>query len=271
MGPCTWEHMTAWGWRVLCTSLDTTVINLLCVTHIDSQGLHLSWHCFPCGLRNGQMRAPCTDTPPSGLEAIASDSWAVRLATVPVATCFPLGRGRPTDTDSSGWTIAPWRSHTGFCLWTHHSTLYLLKTFGLQSIGLSHQVVSFPASENWPTTIDSNPKKIGKTKLILKHGQKAKKKHQRRIKRKKPWKTKIPRKVALSLVFNQNRWPTFLQAQLNSNCSGSTNLRLLCLPFIFLRFSWWLKSSQCKTDYHKGGCCPDTPEKRRKLYCSFYT
>ena len=46
------------GGRSLCISLDTTVINSLGVTHIDSQRLHLSWYCFLFRLRNGQMRAP---------------------------------------------------------------------------------------------------------------------------------------------------------------------------------------------------------------------
>ena len=80
----------------LCTSLNITVINVLCVTHIDSQGLHLSWYCFPCGLRNGQMRTPYTDTPSSGLGAIAADFWVVGLATVAVATLFHLGTCGPT-------------------------------------------------------------------------------------------------------------------------------------------------------------------------------
>ena len=61
------------GGRSLCTPLDTTLINSFGVTHIDSQRLHLSWYCFLFRLRNGQVRAPYTDTPPLGLGTIALD------------------------------------------------------------------------------------------------------------------------------------------------------------------------------------------------------
>ena len=91
------------------------------------------------------MRTPCTDTPPLGLGAIASDSWASWLDTVAVAThlCL-LGRGGPTDTDSSSQATAPLKKvKQVFHLQTSHSTLYSLKAFGLQSVGLSSEAVHF--------------------------------------------------------------------------------------------------------------------------------
>ena len=104
-------YMTAYGCSgsggSLCTSLNTTVKISFGVTHIDSQRLNLSWYCFPFGLRNGEMRAPCIDSPTSGLAAIASDPLAVRLEIVAVGTCLCLlGRGRCIDTDSSGSATA---------------------------------------------------------------------------------------------------------------------------------------------------------------------
>ena len=49
-----------------------------------------------------------TDMPPLGLGVIASDSWAVRLATVAVAAYFCLlGRGGPMDADRLGSSKEP--------------------------------------------------------------------------------------------------------------------------------------------------------------------
>ena len=109
MGPAhvrAYDHLG--GCRSLWTSLNMTVVNLLGVTHSDSQRCHSNWYCFFLRLRDGYRRASCTEAPPLGLGTIASDSWAVGPETVAVAThlCL-LGRDRPTDTDRPGWVIAP--------------------------------------------------------------------------------------------------------------------------------------------------------------------
>ena len=161
------QHMTAYGCSgdggSLCTSLNMTAMNLFGVTHIDSQRLHLSWYCFPFGLRNGQMRAPLHLHTFLGLRSYSSNSWVVRLEKVAATTHFLLGRNRPTDTDKSDWATAPWRrSYRPFTFEPATAPLFAEDlwhpvNWPQPSSGL------LPVSENWPTTIEANSEKNGKT------------------------------------------------------------------------------------------------------------
>ena len=214
------------GGGSLCTSLDMTAINLLGVTHIDSQGLHLSWYCFPCGLRNRQMRASCSDLPPSGLEAIASDYWAIGLAMVAVATLFLLGRSRPTDTDSSGKSHPLEEGHTGLLplnlsqhtiCWRPLASSWLVSALK-QSASCFRKFTHHNRCKPWIKW--THP-------FILKCGQKPRRKitkHQKKIRGEEVWENKS--------TWESSRWalssstmgtqPSSSQVQAQSNSNYST-------------------------------------------------
>ena len=132
----TWEHMASLeGGRSLCISFDTAMINSLGVNHTVSQRLHLSWYCFLCRLRNGQMCALMHWHTSLGFGNYSLRLWG----------CWArdIGCGNPLVPFGQGW------AHRHRQLQLSHSPLKkVIQAFSLE-LAKAHSICWRPLASSW--------------------------------------------------------------------------------------------------------------------------
>ena len=256
-------------WRSFYIFLDTTVVNSLSIAHIDLQELHLSWYCFLLRLRNGQRRALL-----HWHTSLRLGNYSLRLLSCQTRDCgcgnplVPFGQRQAHIYRQLCWATASWRRSyrpSAFDLAKAHSICW--RPSASRQLASSHKW-SASCLRKLACHIWCKPwKKLEKpgNSETWSEARTEKTKHQNRIREKEAWKDQIPGKVALELYLQPMQEPLLLLARYGPNQIQPAQkhrpeapLFLLHLPQVHLVTT----ELQMQNDYHKEGCCPDTPRKK---------